>query len=178
MEPEELFHLEQGPESFSLTMMPIKSESEPTPETVVFKKRREEFHVVYVSDKLWTSDRILLEDTEKSGVLQPVLTTLGIESLKNVALSLCYVLQRDRQSGWWIMWLAVMSSKGDSESGEEVELTLLFPQSKTKAAFWMEGMHSYVLSDWDLCLGDSDSTYSWVSHANIITELDNVKMTE
>ena len=51
------------------------------------------------------------------------------------------------------MWLAVMSSKGDSESGEEVELILLFPQSKTKAAFWMEGMHSYVLSDWDLCLG-------------------------
>lgn len=68
------------------------------------------------------------------------------------------------------MWLAVMSSKS-----EEVELTLLFPQSKTKAAFWMEGMHSYVLSNWDLCLGDSDSTYSWVSHANIITELDNVK---
>ena len=170
MEPEELFQLEQGPESFSLT--PIKS-SESPPETVVFKKCREEYHVVYISDKLWTSDRNLLEEKEKSGLLQPVLTTMGIESLKNVALSLCYVLQRDRQSGWWIMWLAVMNSKSEGD-----ELTLLFPQSKTKAAFWIEGMHSYVLSNWDLCLDDADSTYSWASHANIITELDNVKMTE
>ena len=175
MEPEDLFLLEQGPASFSLTiMMPIKSESEPPPETLVFKKWREQFHVVYVSDKLWTSDKMLLEEKEKSGFLQPVLTTLGIESLKNVASSCCYVLQRDSESGWWIMWLAVMSSKS-----EKVELTLLFPQSKTKAAFWTEGMHSYVLSDWDLCLGDSDSTYdSWARHANIITELDNVKKTE
>ena len=96
MEPEDLFLLEQGPASFSLTiMMLIKSESEPPPETLVFKKWREQFHVVYVSDKLWTSDKMLLEEKEKSGFLQPVLTTLGIESLKNVASSCCYVLQRD-----------------------------------------------------------------------------------
>ena len=75
----------------------IKSESEPPPETLVFKKWREQFHVVYVSDKLWTSDKMLLEEKEKSGFLQPVLTTLGIESLKNVASSSCYVLQRDSE---------------------------------------------------------------------------------
>ena len=93
-----MFLLEQGPASFSLTiMMPIKSESEPPPETLVFKKWREQFHVVYVSDKLWTSDKMLLEEKEKSGFLQPVLTTLGIESLKNVASSICYVLQRDSE---------------------------------------------------------------------------------
>lgn len=75
------------------------------------------------------------------------------------------------------MWLAV-SSQGDSESGEEVELTLLCPHSKTKAAFWIEGMHSYVLSGWDHCLMDDSETafnLSWLSHANIITELSKDK---
>ena len=72
------------------------------------------------------------------------------------------------------MCLAVMSSKS-----AKVQLTLLFLQCKTKAAFRAEEMHSYVLSDWDLCLGDSTSSYdAWARLANIITELDNVKKTE
>ena len=175
MEPDQLCHLQNGPESFSLT--PIKSESEPTPETVVFKKRRDTFHVVYISDTIWTLDRKLIED-DFSDKLRPVLmATVGMESLKNSDLSFCYVLQWDRESGWWIMWLAV-SSQGDSESGEEVELTLLCPHSKTKAAFWIEGMHCYVLSGWDHCLmGDSETAFNlpWLSHANIITELSKDK---
>ena len=143
MEPDQLCHLQNGPESFSLT--PIKSESEPTPETVVCKKRRDTFHVVYISDTIWTLDRKLIED-DFSDKLRPVLmATVGMESLKNSDLSFCYVLQWDRESGWWIMWLAV-SSQGDSESGEEVELTLLCPHSRTKAAFWIEGMHSPATS--------------------------------
>eukprot|EP00435_Cladocopium_sp_Y103_P045947 s524_g13.t1 len=178
MEPDELFHLEKGPESFSLTILPFKSESKDTSsssasETVIFKKRREAFQVVYISDNLWPWDRNLVE-SEKFSALKPVLTTLGIESLETLSQSLCYVLQKDRESGWWIMWLAV-SSKGDSddESGKaNLTLTLLFPQCKTKAAFWMEGMHSYVLSDWDHCLEEIGSSVSWVSHANIITKLD------
>ena len=109
MEHADVFLLEQGPASFSLTiMMPIKSQSEPPPETLVFKKWREQFHVVYVSDKLWTSDKILLEDKEKSGFLQPVLTTLGIESLKDVvssfAISYKGTVNHDVGSCAWQWW--------------------------------------------------------------------------
>ena len=100
MEPEELFVLEKGPESLSLTMLPIKESEHTAPETVVFKKQREEFHVLYISDNLWPFDRELLEATENSGGLQTVLTALQIESLKN--LPLCYVLQnQDGGSCGW-----------------------------------------------------------------------------
>lgn len=79
MEPDELFHLEKGPESFSLTTVPIQSSES---ETVVFKKRREAFHVLYISDKLWTLDKQALEGCDESGLLEPVLTMLGLQSFK------------------------------------------------------------------------------------------------
>lgn len=170
MEPDELFHLERGPEAFSLTTLMIDAkataESETVPEAVVFKKRREEFHVVYISDRLWTMDRKVIEECDKSGALKPVLKMLGIESFDSSPL--CYVLQKDTESGWWIMWLAV-KSRGDSESGELHELTLLIPHSRTRASFWMEGVHSFVISDWDSCLDGSNKNLSWAGHANIKT---------
>ena len=164
MEPEDLFLLEQGPASFSLTiMMLIKSESEPPPETLVFKNQTSSGHRTKCCLKRRRSP------VSCNQCWQHWELNRWRMLLRHVAMS-----YKGTESGWWIMWLAVMSSKS-----EKVELTLLFPQSKTKAAFWTEGMHSYVLSDWDLCLGDSDSTYdSWARHANIITELDNVKKTE
>lgn len=138
MEPDELYLLENGPDQFKLTL----SGSEPQEESLCFQKSRTTYRMAYLAEGVWADHKKLLMSSELR------LKQLGEKRIQDVNpsnIKFFSVLQKDSDSGLWVMWSAI-SLDTDRALGRVFKLV---PISKTRQSFWSPGHHSFIECKWD-----------------------------